>query len=558
MKNDHHLKKLLNESEIITVVGAHDAISAKLIEEAGFGGIWASGFGISAAQQCKPDASILTMTESLQVTKAMCDAVKIPVIADCDNGFGNAINVMRTVVEYEAIGVSGICIEDNIFPKRCSFYPGVKRELVSLEEHAGKIRAAKKSQRNEDFVVIARTEALIAGWGQAEALKRALAYADAGADAILVHSKSSTFEELKDFAASWTSEIPLVIVPTIFSSVSLDELAQSGFKMVIYANQILRSSIFSMKKTLNKLTEAGNAKAVDDHIVSLQEVYDLIGVSDLKANETEFLPKSGEKVHAIIMAAGFEIDLLPLIEDKPKALLDVKGKTILDRQVESLNHCGIKDIVVIRGYKKEMIALTNLRYYDNDRFEKTGELYSLFCAEKEIDGRVILLYSDIVFDEGILEKLLKSEGDIVLVVDRAWNDYLDKGAEKIQRATDLVVTASPILPENYRYLPGDQEDHVKRIGQTIPRHEAHGEFIGMMMLSPEGAGLLKKVYGDLSKNGEIRKFHESPSLEKASLTDMIQELILRDIPVTCIDIYKGWLEIDTFGDYQRAWKEIKK
>ena len=557
MKKDYPLKKLLKEPGIITVVGAHDAMSAKLIEEAGFGGIWASGFGISAAQQCTPDASVLTMTESLQVTKAMCQAVQIPVIADCDNGFGNAINVMRTVTEYESVGVSGICIEDNIFPKRCSFYPGVKRELVSLEEHAGKIRAAKKSQRNENFVVIARTEALIAGWGKAEALKRAKAYADAGADAILVHSKSSTFEELKDFAASWNIEIPLVIVPTIFSGVSLNELTHSGFKMVIFANQILRSSIFSMKKTLKQLSEAGNAQAVEDHIVSLQEVYDLIGVSDLKANEAEFLPRGGEKVRAMIMAAGFEADLLPLIEDKPKALLDVKGKTILDRQVESLNHCGIKDIVVIRGYKKEMITQANLRYYDNNRFEKTGELYSLFCAEKEIEGRVILLYSDIVFDQGILEKLLKSEGDIVLVVDRAWRDYLDKGLEKTRRATDLVLTASPILPENYRYLPGNQEDRVKSIGQKISPHEAHGEFIGVMMLSPEGAGLLKKAYWDLLKQGEIRGFHESPSLEKASLTDMVQELIHQDVPIHCIDIYKGWLEIDTFGDYQRAWSELK-
>jgi phosphoenolpyruvate phosphomutase len=422
---------------IITVVGAHDAISAKLIELAGFDGVWASGFGISAAQQCTPDASVLTMTESLQVTKAMCEATGVPVIADCDNGFGNAINVMRTVTEYELAGVAGICIEDNIFPKRCSFYSGVKRDLVSVEEHVGKIRAAKKAQRNRDFVLIARTEAFIAGWGKGEALKRARAYAEAGADAILVHSKASTFDELKDFAASWDLPSPLVVVPTIFSGVSLQELEEAGFKMVIFANQILRSSIHAMKETLKILRQIGQAQAVEDRIVPLEEVYDLIGVSDLKANEAAFLPPGGEHVRAMIMAAGFEEGLMPLIKDKPKAMLDIKGKTILERQIETLSGCGIQDVVVVRGYQKEKIDLPNLRYYDNDRFEKSGELYSLFCAGREIEGRLIVLYSDIIFDRGILEKLLKGQGDIVLVVDRAWYDHYRRGLEQPAHPLDL-------------------------------------------------------------------------------------------------------------------------
>src|SRR5688572_3422854 len=153
----------------IVIIGAHNGISAKIGEEAGFDGLWASGFEISASYAV-PDANILTMAESLSAAKMMNDAVKIPVVADCDNGFGNAINVIRCVEEYERTGIAGMCIEDNIFPKRCSFYAGVKRELPPVEEHAGKIRAAKAVQRDRDFVVIARTEALIAGWGMEEAL----------------------------------------------------------------------------------------------------------------------------------------------------------------------------------------------------------------------------------------------------------------------------------------------------------------------------------------------------------------------------------------------------
>ncbi|HEX9758895.1 MAG TPA: isocitrate lyase/phosphoenolpyruvate mutase family protein [Nitrospiria bacterium] len=558
MEKGKNLKRLLKKPGLLTVVGAHDAISAKLIEKAGFDGIWASGFGISAAQQCTPDASVLTMTESLQVTKAMCDAVQIPVIADCDNGFGNAINVMRTVNEYEAVGVAGICIEDNIFPKRCSFYPGVKRELVSIEEHAGKVKAAKKAQRFDEFVVIARTEAFIAGWGKEEALKRARAYAEAGADAILVHSKSSTFDELKDFAESWNVPVPLVIVPTIFSGVRLPELQEAGFKIVIFANQVLRSSIQAMKETLHTLKISGQAKAVEDRIVPLEEVYDLIGVSELKENEAEFLPKGAEKVRAVVMAAGFEEELLPLTEDKPKAMLDIKGKTILERQVEALNHCGIKDIAVVRGYKKEMINLSNLRYYDNDRFEKTGEVYSLFCAERELEGPLILLYSDIVFDPGVLEKLLKSEGDVVLVVDRAWNDQYRGGFFQPSHAVDLVITASPPPSSSHRFVPRDEEDQVLRIGQSLLPDQAHGEFIGMAMLSPQGAIQFRKIYHELMGKELGKKFQEAPSLEKISLTDMVQEMIDRKVSVKCIDIYKGWMEVDTFGDYQRAWGKIKK
>src|SRR6059036_1069931 len=227
------LRALLRRPGPALVLGAHDALSAKLAEEAGFDAIWASGFGISAVNAL-PDANILTMSETLDAVRRMSDAVRIPVIADCDNGFGNAINVMRTVAEYERAGVAGICIEDNIFPKRCSFYAGVQRELVPTDEHVRKIQAAKAAQHDPDFVVIARTEALIAGWGQDEALKRAAAYADAGADAVLIHSKSPTFDELRAVSQQWSGRVPLVVVPTIFGSVTADELERHGFKIVIF------------------------------------------------------------------------------------------------------------------------------------------------------------------------------------------------------------------------------------------------------------------------------------------------------------------------------------
>src|SRR5262247_189334 len=189
---------LLRGERIVLAAGAHDALSAKLAEEAGFDAIWASGFGISAVQGV-PDANILTLTETLEAVRRICDAVAVPVVADCDNGYGNAINVMRTASEFERAGAAGICIEDNEFPKRCSFYAGVRRDLVATEEHARKVEAAVSARRNPGFAVIARTEALICGLGLDEALTRATAYAAAGADAVLVHSKQKDFAELARF-----------------------------------------------------------------------------------------------------------------------------------------------------------------------------------------------------------------------------------------------------------------------------------------------------------------------------------------------------------------------
>jgi phosphoenolpyruvate phosphomutase len=550
------LRQLLREDRPILAAGAHNALSAKLVERAGFDAVWASGFEISASYAI-PDANLLTMTENLEVAKAMADAVRIPVIADCDNGYGNAVNVVRTVEEYEKAGIAAICIEDNVFPKRCSFYAGVKRELAEVEEHAGKIRAAKDAQRSDDFFVIARTEALIAGWGMEEALKRATAYAEAGADAILIHSKARTPDELWEFARHWTLDTPLVSVPTIYKDVTAEELYRHGYKVVIFANHTIRSAIRAMRDTLEVLRREKRPAAVDDRIVDLDEVYELVGVKTLNEQERQYLPAGTRNVTAIIVAAGVDRELLPLTADIPKAMLDIKGKTILERQVETLNECNIKDIVVVRGYKKEKINLPNIRYYDNDRFELNYELASLFRAEREIAGRFVFLYSDILFDRSILEKLLQSPDDITIVVDRAFYDQHVRLGVPPARKLDLVQLASPPT-QGYRFMPADTGQRVVHIGQKIGWQEAHGEFIGMAMCSERGAEILRRTYHKVIDRYNGRPFQEAESVEKASFTDLIQEIIDDGQPVAAVDIYKGWMDIDTFDDYRRAWAEIRR
>jgi len=559
MHNATKLREALKRPGALKVVGAHDALSARLIEQAGFDGVWASGFAISASLKCIPDASFITSSEQLEVERNIAEAVNIPVIADCDTGYGNALNVMRTVNDRERAGIAAICIEDNVYPKRCSFYAGVRRELIPVEEHCGKIKAAKAAQTVPDFMIIARTEALIAGWGQEEALKRAEAYAEAGADAVLIHSKSKTFDELKNVYRSWSGRVPLVVVPTIFDQTTAEEMQQAGAKIIIYANQPVRAAIRAMKETLTLIQNDTRPGAANDRIVTLSEVYDIVGVPQMERDEKAFLPIGGEKITAIIPAAGFEKQLLPLIEDKPKCLLDIKGKTILERAVAALNEANIKEIAVVRGYKKEAIALPNIRYYDNDRYEETGELFSIFCAEGEMKGRTIILYGDIIFDSTILEKLLKSPADFALVVDLAWRDQLERGGPPVHLNPDLVTFAEP--PGNSassRFVMGDDEHRVIKIGQHLPLEHAHGEFIGMAMFSEKGTQAFRDCYRASQERYRSSGFHEAGSLSKASFTDLIQELIDQGHRVDAVPIFKGWMEVDSFDEYQKAWARIRQ
>lgn len=559
MHNATQLRAALKKPGALKVVGAHDALSAKLIERAGFDGVWASGFAISASLKCIPDASFITSSEQLEVERNIAEAVNIPVIADCDTGYGNALNVMRTVNDRERAGVAAICIEDNVYPKRCSFYAGVRRELIPIDEHCGKIKAAKAAQTVPDFMVIARTEALIAGWGQEEALKRAEAYAEAGADAVLIHSKSKTFDELKTVYKAWSRRVPLVVVPTIFDQTTAQEMEQAGAKIIIYANQPVRAAIRAMRDTLDLLRNDTRPGAANDRIVTLPEVYDIVGVPQMEQDEKAFLPIGGEKITAIIPAAGFEKQLLPLIEDKPKCLLDIKGKTILERAVAALNQANIKEIAVVRGYKKDAIALPNIRYYDNDRYEETGELFSIFCAETEMKGRTIVLYGDIIFDTTILGKLLQSPADFALVVDLAWQDHLERGGAPSHLNPDLVTLANP-PGSSYlsRFVMGEDEHRIVKIGQHLPLDQVHGEFIGMAMFSEKGTQAMRECYRTAQERYKSSGFHEAGSVSKASFTDLVQELIDQGHHIDAVPVFKGWMEVDSFEEYQKAWAKIRQ
>jgi phosphoenolpyruvate phosphomutase len=275
------LRELFSQPGIIRLIGAHNALGAKMAERARFDGVWSSSFEISASHAV-PDASILSQSEHLSVARAMCTAVNVPVIADCDTGYGDGFQFAHAVRRFEEAGVAGVCIEDKTFPKLNSFATG-KQELASINAFVDKLGAGKQAQRNPDFVIIARVEALITGDGTDEALARARAYADAGADAVLVHSKSSTIDELAVIARAWDKSTPLVSVPTAYYRVTVEQLSELGIKMVIYANHGLRCALQAMEHAYAEIMRSGSTASIEDQLWPMNAVFELQGATEVES-----------------------------------------------------------------------------------------------------------------------------------------------------------------------------------------------------------------------------------------------------------------------------------
>jgi len=284
MNNSENLRKALESKSIVKVCGAYDSMSAKLVEIYGFDAVWAGSFAISAIHNV-PDASILTMTEFFTVASNMAHTCEIPVIADCDTGYGDANNVRYMVKKYEDAGIAGICIEDKTFPKQNSLLEGGNNQLLSEKDFAAKILAANEAKQNKAFTIIARIEALISGMGIEQALQRAYAYEKAGADLILIHSKKITPEEIFEFSDSWKGSAPLVVIPTTYYSVNVDELIEHKIKMVIYANQTLRAAHFALSKLLKQMKNANNMSQLQNQMSSMDDIFKLQEMHDMKSQE---------------------------------------------------------------------------------------------------------------------------------------------------------------------------------------------------------------------------------------------------------------------------------
>ena len=282
-------KQMLTSDQLEFILEAHNGLSAKIVEEAGFKGIWGSGLAISAAMGVR-DNNEASWTQVLDVIEFMSDAVNIPMMLDADTGYGNFNNVRRLVKKLEQRKIAAMCIEDKLFPKTNSFINGEAQELAKIDEFAGKIKAAKDTQEDSDFCVVARIEAFIAGWGLSEVLKRAEAYYNAGADALLVHSKKNTAEDIFAFMKEWKKTCPVVIVPTMYYSTPTEEFRDCSVSLVIWANHLLRTSIKAMQLTAAQIFKDRALTSVESEIVPVKEVFRLQNADELKKAEKIYLP----------------------------------------------------------------------------------------------------------------------------------------------------------------------------------------------------------------------------------------------------------------------------
>jgi len=292
MKAAKVLRSLLNRKEVLITAGAYDALSAKIIELTGIEAIYTTGFGISASHLGKPDAELYTMTENLAVVSHMTMVVKIPVIADVDTGYGNAVNVMRTVQEFERAGCAGGVFEDQLVPKRCPACADVF-SILPIQEAVGKIRAAVDARRDPDFMVVARTDAK-----GAEAVKRANAYADAGAEMVVLISKAfSTFKELKAHAREVKVPICLNVMEGIHYASWLndkwtkEEMQEVGVKVLNYPLVPLFAAAQAMKEALKEIPHHPTLKDLKVPVrMEHMEFLNLIGFPDVTRLQEKYMP----------------------------------------------------------------------------------------------------------------------------------------------------------------------------------------------------------------------------------------------------------------------------
>src|ERR1700678_2125652 len=410
------LRRMLQSTQLEFLMEAHNGLSARIAREAGFTGIWASGLSISAQFGVR-DNNEASWTQVVDMLEFMADASDLPILLDGDTGYGNFNNMRRLVRKLEQRGIAGVCIEDKQFPKTNSFLHGDRQPLADIEEFAGKIAAGKDTQSDPNFSVVARVEALIAGWGMDEALRRAEAYRVAGADAILIHSKLSKPDEIVTFAREWARRLPLVIVPTRYYSTPTAVFREAGISTVIWANHLVRSAVSAMQSVAKEIFDSQTLVNVEDRIVSVNEIFRLQDADEYSAAERLYLSTAAASRAAVILAASRGRGLEAITTDRPKVMLPIAGKPLLRWLIDGFKKESVNEITVVGGYRADAIDTAGIKLVVNERYAATGELASLACAVESLDSDAVISYGDLLFRSYVLRDLVESKADFSVVVD---------------------------------------------------------------------------------------------------------------------------------------------
>lgn len=528
-------RQLLQSPDLNFLLEAHNGVSAKIGEEAGFKALWAGGLCMSAQFGVR-DNNEASWTQVLEMLEFMVDACSVPILLDGDTGYGNFNNVRRLVRKLEQRGVAAVCIEDKLYPKTNSFIDGGKQELADIDEFCSRIKAGKDSQQDDDFSIITRVEAFIAGWGLGEALKRAEAYHAAGADGILIHSALSQPGEVIAFKREWGDRCPVVIVPTKYYTTPTEVFRDAGFSMVIWANHMLRAAIDAMQSCAAKLATEQDLRSVEDHIVPVTEIFRLQGASELRAAEELYLPRQGDLTRVIVLAASRGSALGELTQNRPKAMVEIQGQPLLGHIVSAYNGAGIKQITVVRGYLGDAIDLPGLTYVTNPEYSDTGELLSLACAlqaDPDNSRDLFVSFGDVIFKKYVLDLLSEQDDDLVIAVDTEWKDSANRG-----RAADYV-RCSEAHSRNDFY----SRIILEQAAENIPENYIHGEWMGLLLVKAAGLPGFRQMVDKMVAESEYRR---------AKLYHVLSELVRGGEEIRVVYTTGHWLDVDSLEDVVKA------
>jgi phosphoenolpyruvate phosphomutase len=526
------LRQMLLRPELDFLMEAHNGLSARIVREAGFSGIWASGLSISAQFGVR-DNNEASWTQVVDMLEFMADASDLPILLDGDTGYGNFNNMRRLVRKLEQRGIAGVCIEDKQFPKTNSFLNGERQPLADIEEFAGKIAAGKDTQQDENFSIVARVEALIAGWGMEEALRRAEAYRLAGADAILIHSKLSKPDEIVTFAREWACRAPLVIVPTRYYSTPTDVFRQAGISLVIWANHLVRSAASAMQSTAKEIFESQTLVNVEDRIAPVNEIFRLQDADEYSAAERMYLSNSSVSRSAIVLAASRGSGLDAITVDRPKVMLPIAGKPLLRWLIDGFKRENINDITVVGGYRADVIDTAGIKLVVNSRYAQTDELASLACAVDGVDSDAVISYGDLLFRSYVLRDLVESKADFSVVVDSLMTGaghHTVRDFAYCSRGDDRGLFGTPVL--------------LQRVTNSVSaQHAPQGRWIGLLNVSKAGMVKLKT---------QLALLRARTDFDSLDMPALLNALIADGAAIEVLYVHGHWRGVNDLEDLRRA------
>jgi phosphoenolpyruvate phosphomutase len=529
------LRRMLESDRLEFLMEAHNGLSARIVREAGFSGIWASGLSI-AAQFGVRDNNEASWTQVVDVLEFMADASDLPILLDGDTGYGNFNNLRRLVRKLEQRGIAGVCIEDKQFPKTNSFLNGERQPLADIEEFAGKIAAGKDTQKDPNFSIVARVEALIAGWGMDEALRRAEAYRRAGADAILIHSKLSKPDEIVSFAREWAGRAPLVIVPTRYYSTPTEVFREAGISVVIWANHMIRAAASAMQSIAQEVHASQTLVNVEDRIVPVNEIFRLQDADEYSAAERLYLATSAGSRSAVVLAASRGKGLEAVTTDRPKVMLPIAGKPLLRWLIDSFKKESINDITVVGGYRADAIDTAGIKLVLNERYAQSGELGSLACAVGSLEADTVISYGDLLYRSYVLRDLMDSAADFAVIVDSSQTGQINRTVRDFafcSRGDDRGLFGTPVLLR--RVVSGKSP--------TASEEQPHGRWIGLFKVSRRGLPLLKSVLAELSAR---------PDFAALDMPTLLNSLVASRAAIEVLYVHGHWRGVNDLEEFRHA------